>query len=277
MTAAPVLKIEKVTIESGEVEVWTLNRPDVLNALNSDLLKAIDEAGKDLQKRLASNPLAVRALVLKGAGTKAFVAGADIAEMKNFGSAEAQKFSRLGQHAFGRLELLPIPTIAAINGFALGGGLELAMGCDVLVATSHSEFGQPEAYLGLLPGFGATARFVDRLGMNKALELLYSGRRIKAPEAMALGLIQKVVDEGTTTGEEAALKMGLEMARDLTLKSGPLALAAIKRVCRTRRTPEFEAVCEAEAKAFGEIFETADKKEGVAAFLEKRKPAFQGR
>lgn len=265
-----VLLIEQKQIASGNVEIWTVNRPQVLNALNPDVLTAIDNAGKDLAARLERNPVAVRALIVTGAGEKAFVAGADIAGMKTFNASQGEMFGRLAQGAFTRLEKLPIPTIAAVGGFALGGGMELAMGCDVILASPKAEFGQPEAYLGLIPGFGGTARFAERLGIHKALELLYSGKRINAEEAMRLGLIQRIT-------AEPLMDAALALATELTIKSGPLALAAIKKVVRSQNDAHVAAIQDAEAKAFGRIFETADAKEGIAAFLEKRKAAFTGK
>lgn len=265
-----ILLIEQKMIASGPIEVWTVNRPQVLNALNSELLQAIEDAGVKLEARLKKDGLmACRALIVTGAGEKAFVAGADIAQMKAFTGAQGEAFGRLAQSAFTRLEILPIPTIAAVNGFALGGGMELAMGCDVILASPKAEFGQPEAYLGLIPGFGGTARFADRLGVNKALELLYSGKRIKADEALRLGLIQRIT-------EQPLMEAAMAFAEELTVKSGPLSIAYIKKVVRGRNQAIINAVQDAEAKAFGKVFETADGKEGIAAFLEKRKAAFQG-
>lgn len=267
-----VLLVEQRTIDSGPIEIWTVNRPKVLNALNSQVLQAIFDAGGALKRRLDQDLMSCRALIVRGAGEKAFVAGADIAELQGLNPAQAEAFGRLGQRAFTQLEFLPIPTIAAIHGFALGGGLELAMGCDMLVASPVSEFGQPEAYLGLLPGFGATARFADRVGTAKALELLYTGRRIKADEALRLGLIQEIC-----SADKPVFDRALELAREMTIKSGPLALAAIKRVTRLRTEKMFAEIMDAEAKAFGQIFGSADKLEGTTAFLEKRKAAFKGR
>ncbi len=270
--SADVVAVESVELGGFPVEVWTINRPDKLNALNGEVLLRLDREGRRLVDELKANPTKIRALILKGAGEKAFVAGADIAEMRDFTPAQAEAFSRLGQAAFGRLEELPIPTIAALKGFTLGGGLELAMGCDVLVATPQAEFGQPEAYLGLLPGFGATARFAQRLGLGKALELLYSGRRLKADEALRLGLVQRLAADG-----EDVFEFAKKVALEFLTKSGPLALARIKAVTRSASREWVQRVCDAEAKAFGEIFASDDKREGVAAFLEKRPAKFTGR
>jgi enoyl-CoA hydratase len=265
-----VLLVETLQLGSFPVEVWTVNRPDKLNALNGDVLRRLDEEGARLEAELKKKITAKRALILRGAGEKAFVAGADIAEMQGFGRKEAEQFSRLGQRAFGRLELLPIPTLAAIQGFALGGGLELAMGCDMLVASSDAQVGQPEVFLGLIPGFGATARLAERVGLNKALELLYTGRRIPAAEALALGILQKVGAPG-----EKAFDLACKLAEECLAKSGPLALAEVKRVTRSVRDEAIHRTCELEAEAFGKVFESEDKREGVAAFLEKRKAVFR--
>ncbi len=264
-----ILRVETRDCASHHVEVWTLNRPLFLNALNMAVLKRVRSEADRLKDELRSS-YSKRGLILIGSGEKAFVAGADIAEMKDLDSAAAEKFSREGQEAFAALGEIPVPVIAAVRGFALGGGLELAMGCDLIVATAKSEFGQPEAHLGLIPGFGATARFTAKLGLSKSLELLYSGARIKAEEALRLGLIQRV------TENEEILPFALEVMGEFIKKSSPGALAEIKRLCRLGQKKIIETVCEEEAKAFGRIFATADKKEGVAAFLEKRKAKFSG-
>lgn len=266
-----VLIVERKETKSGVIEIWRLNRPQSLNALNTALLKKIDLEGARLSRELHENLMSCRSLLLIGEGEKSFVAGADIAEMKDFGAAEAEEFSRLGQRAFARLESLPIPTIAAVQGFALGGGLELAMCCDVIASLPNGEFGQPEAHLGLIPGFGATARFAQRMGLSKALELLFSGRRIKVEEALSCGLVQRVFK-----AEAPLLEQALTLAEELTLKSSPLALAKIKAVTRAHYAKIFEETGALEAHSFGEIFESADKREGVTAFLEKRRPKFSG-
>jgi enoyl-CoA hydratase len=252
------------------IEIWTLNRPDKLNAINSELITALMQEGTRLKQELNQDLRSCRVLILQGAGSKAFAAGADIVEMKNFGQKEAEVFSRNGQTAFGMLEELPCPTIASIDGFALGGGLELAMCCDILIASEKSQFGQPEAYLGLIPGFGATARFVERLGTAKALELLYSGARIKAQEAMQLGLLQHVV-------AESPLSKASELAYEISEKSGPQSVASIKKIVRQKTNSRWRSTLDLEAQTFGEIFESHDKKEGIAAFLEKRKACFTGK
>jgi len=267
-----VLVVER-KIESGiPLEIWTLNRPEKLNAINSALIEALLLEGERLWQDLRQDLTSVRALVVKAAGEKAFAAGADISEMNHFGRSKAQGFSERGQKAFGYFERLPIPTIAAIRGFALGGGLELAMCCDILIATQNAQFGQPEGALGLVPGFGASSRFLDRIGINKGLELLYSCRRIAAPEALRLGLIQEVlaVDQNL---EARAIQLAVECGQ----KSAPLSNRFVKEIAYKLRQKRFEELLSLESKYFGEIFESEDKKEGVEAFLAKRPAQFKGK
>jgi enoyl-CoA hydratase len=266
-----ILKVENQELSSGTVEIWTLNRPEKLNALNSKVLGRLDTEGTRLESILKEDLAARRALILRGAGEKSFVAGADISEMQNFTAEEARDFSRLGHRVFGRLEKLPIPTLVMLQGFTLGGGLELAMCCDILISSPTAEFGQPESNLGIIPGFGGTARLASRIGMGKALELLFSGQRIKALEAQNLGLINRIVSD--TDLFQATLKV----ADEVTKRSSPLAIAMIKRLARAAEMRHFELACQAEAEAFGEIFKSEDKREGVSAFLEKRKGSFRGK
>lgn len=266
-----VLLVEKKQLKTGTIEIWTVNRPDKLNAINHAVIAALAEQGARLWQELKKDLLSVRAVILTGAGEKAFVAGADIAEMSGFGRSKAQGFSTAGQKAFGMLEKLPVPTIAAIGGFALGGGLELAMCCDILVATEKSQFGQPEGQLGLIPGFGATARFLDRVGIAKGLELLFSAKRISAAEAKQLGLIQEVVLA------KPLMERALELAEECISKTAPLSNRFVKEIAFELRQARFQKILDLEATYFGEIFESADKKEGVAAFLEKRPAHFSGK
>jgi enoyl-CoA hydratase len=265
-----VLLVEKKEEASLPYELWTINRPDKLNAINSTVIDRLQEEGTRLKNQLNLDLLSCRFLILQGAGEKAFVAGADISEMNDFKREQAKNFSLKGQAAFGSLEKIPIPTIAAIRGFALGGGLELAMCCDVLVADAASQFGQPEAFLGLIPGFGATARFLDRVGIAKGLELLFSGRRISSEEALKLGLVQQL------SGDKTPLARALELGVEMSTKTGPLAARFLKEIALQLRMERFEKTLALEARYFGEVFESADKKEGVSAFLEKRKALFSG-
>jgi enoyl-CoA hydratase len=240
---------------TGAVEVLTLNRPKALNALDSATLQALREA----VRRVASDPT-VRALVVTGEG-RAFAAGADIAEMKDHGAAEAEAFSRLGHATFAGLEELVIPTIAAVNGFALGGGCELACACDWIYASTQARFGQPEVNLGLIPGFGGTSRLVRRVGTAWGKELVLTGEPIDAETALRIGLANRVFEPDALVPE--ALKIGEAIAR-----KGPLAVAAAKRVIQEGQGADLRV---------GAVAASGDAREGKAAFLERRDPEFQGR
>jgi len=254
----PVLRVET----DGPLATLTLDRPEALNALNAELLDAIRAAAESLHGK-------ARAIVVTGAG-KAFAAGADIAAMAHLAAGPAEAFSRRGQAAFEALASFPGPVIAAINGYALGGGLELAMACDILLASDKAQLGQPEVGLGVVPGFGGSQRLPRRVGPGAAKWLLMSGERVKADEALRLGLVDWVVPHDTL----------LAAAKDLAQKClahGPLAVASVKRLVDDGAHLPLSAALELEAKAFGHSFATADQKEGMAAFLAKRKPEFTGR
>jgi len=243
----------------------TVNRPKSLNALNratiAELTRAVDE--------LAADP-SIRALILTGAGEKAFVAGADIAEMANLTSPEALEFSRAGHRLCDRLEALPIPTLAAVNGFALGGGCELALACDLIVASEKARFGQPEVSLGVIPGFGGNGRLTRAVGVQRARELIYTGDIVDAQSALALGLAVAVVPP------EQVLDRCRDIAKRIAQK-GPLAIAQAKRVLRTGADLPLDAANALETQAFAALFGSSDQKEGMKAFLEKRPPHFEGR
>ncbi len=247
------------------VGLLTVNRPRALNALNSATLAELDAA---LQAE-AVDP-AVKALVLTGAGDKAFVAGADIAEMNGFTPEQARAFAAAGQRALARLEALPIVTIAAVNGFALGGGSELALACDLVYASEKARFGQPEVNLGLLPGFGGTQRLARRVGPMRALEVILTGDMYGADRARELGLCLEVV------APEKLLEHALAKAR-LVASRGPLAVAAAKRALRGGADAGLAQGLALEAEAFGLLFATEDMREGTKAFLEKRPARFQGK
>lgn len=264
-----VLLVDTREVAGVLVEVWTINREKNLNALNSAILKRVGAQCKIFKKNFLNNKKG--AVVLKGAGEKAFAAGADIVEMKDLNNVEAKAFSELGHKAFGELESLPVPTIAAVDGFALGGGLELAMSCDLIFASPKSKFGQPEATLGLIPGFGATARFVERMGRAKALEFFYSSAMLSADEALRFGLIERV-----SSDEQSSLDLALKYLEGVFKKNSPLAISKVKEVCSALYTKRIHETCALEAKAFGDLFESADKKEGVEAFLAKRPAQFLG-
>jgi len=250
-------------VEDG-VGLLTVNRPRALNALDGrtigELAQVLDAAALDRS---------VRALVLTGAGEKAFVAGADISEMAGLSPLEARRFAEAGQRAFARLEALPIPTIAAVNGFALGGGCELAMACDLVYASEAARFGQPEVNLGLLPGFGGTQRLARRVGLMRAKEMILSGEVVDAARAKATGLALEVL------APERLLPHALGVARKIASR-GPLAVAAAKRVMQVGLDMDLAAGCALEAEAFGLLFGSADAGEGMRAFLEKRAAAFKG-
>jgi enoyl-CoA hydratase len=260
MTDVPIVQSER----RGAVALLTLNRPDALNALDVATLEALlVRVGE-----VAGDP-GVRALVITGAG-RAFAAGADIAAMQSFGAPEAGAFSRLGHGAFAALEDLSVPTIAAVNGFALGGGCELALACDWILATEKARFGQPEVNLGILPGFGGTSRLVRRVGLAWAKQLVLSGETITADEALRIGLANRVF------APEALLDAALAAGESIAAK-GPLAVAAAKRVMQQGQDADVRTAGALEQEAFAAGFATADRAEGMAAFLEKRDPKFEGR
>ncbi len=246
------------------IAVLTVNRPKALNALDAATIAELSEA-----LELARDP-AVRALVVTGAGEKAFVAGADIAGMATMSPAEARTFSEAGHATFAKLEALPIPTIAAVNGFALGGGCELAMACDLVYASEKARFGEPEVSLGLIPGFGGTQRLVRRVGLMRAKELVLSGEMIDAAKAKAIGLALDVL------APEALLPHAIAQARTIASR-GPAAVAAAKRLMEQGAALDLATGCALEAQAFALLFATDDAREGMRAFLEKRAAKFHGR
>jgi enoyl-CoA hydratase len=244
--------------------VLTVSREKALNALNAATLAELAGA----LARAADDPQ-VRGVILTGAGEKAFVAGADIAEMKGHGPAEARALAELGHRVGDAIERLPKPVVAAVNGFALGGGCELALACDFIYAADKARFGQPEVNLGVMAGFGGTQRLPRRIGPARAMELLLTGDLIGAEEALRLGLVNKVVpaaqllDEARQTIEKIAQK-------------GPLAVAATKRAVRRGGELPLGAANELERELFAHLFSSADQKEGMEAFLGKRAAQFKG-
>ncbi len=252
-------EILKLTID-GDLAIVTINRPQALNALNTRFFQEMDA----MILQVSGMP-DIRVMIITGEG-KAFVAGADIAEMVDKNPAEGIVFSKTGQNTFRSLERMEIPVIAAINGFALGGGLELAMGCDFRIASSKAKFGQPEVSLGLIPGYAGTQRLPRLVGMGDALFLLMSGEMITADDALRIGLVQKV------TEPEQLMEETLRIAKVIASK-GPVAVKKVKYVTRTGRMMQFEDGCNLEAEFFGTQFK-AEGEEGMKAFLEKRKANF---
>jgi enoyl-CoA hydratase len=248
----------------GPVALVTLNRPEVLNALCRALLEAL----RDTVRGLARDP-DVRAVVVTGAG-RAFAAGADISEMRAMTPLEGERFSGLGHEALSALEELPVPTIAAVNGFALGGGCELACACDWIYAARRARFGQPEVGLGLLPGFGGTSRLLRRVGVAWAKELVLSGEPIGTDIGERIGLVNRSFED-----PEALLAAAFETGESIA-KKGPAAIALAKRVLQQGQDADLRTAHALERAAFGLSFATRDREEGMDAFLEKRPAKFEG-
>jgi len=245
----------------GSVGIVTINRPEAMNALNTKVFSELN-AVLDEVERLKT----VKGIIVTGNG-KAFVAGADIAEMVDMGSDEAEKFSLNGQRTFDRLESLSIPVIAAVNGYALGGGCELAMACDIRIAGVKAKFGQPEVSLGLIPGFAGTQRLSRHIGLGNSLLLLMSGDMVNADEALRIGLVQKVV-------EQEELIATVKEIIDVIISRGPKAVSLVKMVTRKGYDMGFREGSDLEAKNFGMLFGN-EGTEGMKAFLEKRKPEWE--
>jgi enoyl-CoA hydratase len=247
------------------IALVTINRPDKLNALNHTVIRELGELVTQLIEDSS-----VRAAIVTGAGPKAFVAGADIAELAECDARKAQTLSQTGSGVFRRLELCPKPILAAVNGFALGGGCELAMACHLRVAAEHAKFGQPEVKLGITPGYGGTVRLPRLVGRGRALELLLVGGMIDAAEALRIGLVNRVVPAEQLLGESERLLRSI-------LENGPLAVAGCLGMVEEQETLPLDQALEVESSRFGELAGTEDFREGTAAFLAKRKAAFRGR
>ena len=241
-----------------------MNRPEARNALDLPMVEALHDALGTLE-----GDASIAALVVTGAGDKAFVAGADIAEMQAMSGVQARAFSRRGLRAFRRLETLAIPTIALVNGYCLGGGCELAMSCDWILASDTAVFGQPEVTLGIAPGIGGTQRLSRLIGRARAMELTVTGRQVKADEALAWGLVNHVF------GADELEEQGLAVARTIAGRP-PIAVQLIKEAVQRGQDMDLDNACAFESEIFGLCFSTADQKEGMAAFLEKRPATFKG-
>lgn len=259
-----VMEYQKLIVERQDgIGVIRINHPDALNALNTLVLS---ELGKAFDAFAADE--SVEVVVLTGEG-RAFVAGADIAEMSAMTAQEGKAFGRLGADVFRKIEMMPQPVIAAVNGFALGGGCELAMACDIRIASSKAKFGQPEVGLGITPGFSGTQRLSRLVGLGKAKELIYTAAIIPADEACRIGLVNRVVEPGALMDEALALAATIASKARLAVR---YAKEAINRGIET----DIETGIDMETSLFGLCFATHDQKEGMAAFLQKRKPDFTG-
>ena len=254
-----------VLVEKVDRIAWvTLNRPEKLNALNNEVLKELERTFADLE-----HDAEVGAVVLTGAGEKAFVAGADIAELKTLDAASARLQSLRAQAVFQRIESMPKPVLAAVNGFALGGGCELALACHIRIASENARFGQPEVNLGIIPGYGGTQRLPRLVGKGVALDMILSGENVTASDALRMGLVSRVVPQ-------ADLRATAEKLARTILSRGPLALrSALAAVNDGLEMPQEQGL-QYEAALFGLLAATQDMKEGLTAFLEKRAAAFRG-
>lgn len=256
--------IQVDNLEMG-ITVLRINRPKALNSLNSETLQEMKKALTSI-----SRDNKVRVLVLTGEGDKAFIAGADILEMKDKNASEGVMFAQLGHEVTKLLELMPKPTIAAVNGYALGGGTEMAIACDFIVCCDKAVFAQPEVGLGIIPGFGATIRLAKYVGFPMAKELIFSGRRIKAEEAREIGLVNHVYPT------DGFLNSVLDLARSISQHSASAVARSKQLMNEFSESTGLNSKLDAEATSFGQLFGTHDQREGMTAFVEKRKPAFQG-
>lgn len=261
-----IMEEESVKVlRSGAVSEIVINRPKSLNALNADVLQALNLA----ISKLLSQP-EPRVLIIRGEGEKAFVAGADIPGMAQLGPRAIADYVELGQRVMRLIETARFPVIAAVNGYALGGGLELALACDVIIASRNAKLGQPEVNLGIIPGFGGTQRLIQRCGIGIARRLTLSGEIITAEEGLQLGLVDKLV-------EPDAFSEGVESFAALVAAKAPLAVQGAKRVLRMSQETTLLSGLRMEVEEFLRLFSTADREEGMLAFMQKREAKFVGR
>ena len=244
--------------EEGQISILTINRPKALNALNSQVLEELD---KTLEQIDTSK---IRALIVTGAGEKSFVAGADISEMSTLTKKQGVDFSKKGNDIFRKIETFPIPVIAAVNGFALGGGCEISMSCDIRICSDNAIFGQPEVGLGITPGFGGTQRLARLIGMGMAKQMIYTGQNIKAEEALRIGLVNAIYPQNELLNE--AKKLALTIANN-----GPNAIKNCKKAINEGMQVDIDKAIQIEEKLFGECFETSEQVDEMKNFLEKGK------
>ena len=249
----------------GEIGILSINRPKALNALNIETLQDIQAGIQEVR-----NHPDWKVLIVTGSGEKAFVAGADIAEMRGLNSIEALDFSKLGHVTLKMIQDLDRPVIAAVNGYALGGGTEIALACDLIYASEKARFGLPEVTLGVFPGFGGTQRLPRLIGKGRAKELILTGKMISASEAFEMGIVNRVFPQASLMDE--CKKVGAQIAGN-----GPVGLRLAKMVVDAGFNVDLTEACSLESYAFSIAFATEDQKEGMTAFIEKRKPAFKGR
>ena len=258
--------MKNITFKKNEnYAIVTIHRPEKLNALNTDTVSELHQTMQQI-----ADDKSIRCIILTGAGEKAFVAGADISQITDLDADSGQQFSANGQSVFRYIEKMPIPVIAAVNGFALGGGCELAMACHIRIASSKAKFGLPEITLGIIPGYGGTQRLPRLIGLSNALQLMLTGDMIGAEKAQQLGLVSEVVDHDQLM--ERAEKLAAKLARQ-----APIAVKTILNAVYQGMDMELEAAINLEATCFGEVCETDDMKEGTTAFIEKRKANFKGK
>jgi enoyl-CoA hydratase len=255
------LILEKV----GQIATLTINRPKVLNALDMQTLKELERAAHDV-----ADDCAIRAVIVTGAGDKAFVAGADIAALSVMTSREALAFADYGHAVLNLFDRMPKPVVAAVNGFALGGGCELALACDFIYAAETAQIGLPEVTLGIIPGFGGTQRLARRVGTGMAREMIFTGARLSAQRAKEIGLVNEVVPK------EELLERVRQVCQTICQR-GPVAIAQAKRAIRLGADISLNVASELERQTFAALFATEDVREGTKAFLEKRPPQFMGK